>query len=73
MAMRHTDSGFIMVDALLSVFIVVCMCGLCFSIYKAIDKYEQGYLSYLSNSQDNIENILRNLPYCEVCVTDEHD
>ena len=71
--MRVSDKGYIMIDALLSVFIVVCMCGLCFSIFKAIDNYEQGYINYLDRSQSDIENILMNLEYCQVCVLDESD
>lgn len=71
--MRVSNKGFIMVDALLCVFIVICMCGLCFSIYKAIDRYEQGYIDYLSRSQSDIEDILIYLPYCEACAIDESD
>lgn len=74
MGISHMNKkGFLLIDSLLTVFIVSSICLLCFSIYKLIGKYEEGYMNYQSISNDEYENIFNNLPICEVCIVDESD
>ncbi|MBO7676495.1 MAG: hypothetical protein J6S49_03165 [Erysipelotrichaceae bacterium] len=71
--MRRSNSGFFLIDALLSVFICSCICILCFSIYRIIDSYSEGYDEYQSRSNQNYELIFSGLSECEACVIDESD
>ena len=71
--MSRWSRGFILIDSLLSVFIVACICMLCFSIYQAIDKYSQGYELYRKTATEMYERILNGLPECEACRIDEPD
>ena len=41
--MRLSNEGFFLLDALLSVFILSCLCILCFTIYGLMERYEEGY------------------------------
>ena len=71
--MLHTDDGYILLDSLLSIFLVITMCCLCLSIYKSIDDYERGYLNYQQNSNERLQDILYSTYYCEACEIDESD
>ena len=71
--MRRSDSGFFLIDALLSVFICTCICILCFSIYNIIDRYTIGYEEYQKRSNRNYELLFNALGECEACVSDESD
>ena len=62
-----------MLDALLSVFIVSCICILCFSIYSIMEKYDEGYVNYQTNSNYHYEDIFNSLSECEACAIDEYD
>ncbi|MBQ6477955.1 MAG: hypothetical protein IJI44_01170 [Erysipelotrichaceae bacterium] len=71
--MHRWNRGFLLVDSLLSVFIVASICLFCFSIYQAIDKYAQGYKQFQKRTNETYEHILNQLPDCEACQTDESD
>ena len=57
--MRLSNEGFFLLDALLSVFILSCLCILCFTIYGLMERYE--------------EEIFGSLNECEGCSVDEYD
>ena len=71
--MHRWNKGFLLIDSLLSVFIVSLICTLCFSIYKVIDSYAKGYERYQETSNESYERILRQLYECEACTADESD
>ena len=54
--MRLSNEGFFLLDALLSVFILSCLCILCFTIYGLMERYEEGYQNYQyrSNSRSRL-------------------
>lgn len=62
-----------MLDTLLSVFIIICMCGLCFAITNAGVAYEDGYERYEQEMNEMLENAFNGLDICEVCAIDESD
>lgn len=70
---RASSKGFLLIDSLLTVFIVSSICLLCFSIYKLITNYEKGYLNYQMLSNEDYENIFNDFSICERCVIDESD
>ena len=67
------NKGFILIDSLLSVFIVTYICIICVSIYKVIENYNISYVDYQNNSNQVYEYIFDNLPICEPCILDESD
>ena len=71
--MRRSNSGFFLIDALLSVFICSCICILCFTIYNIIDRYVQGLDEYQSRTNLDYETIFNSLGECEACSSDEPD
>ena len=71
--MLRWNRGFLLVDSLLSVFIVASACMLCFSIYRLIDRHSQGYEQYQRSTNEAYERILNSLPDCEACQPDESD
>ena len=62
-----------MLDSLMAIFITVCMCGLCFSVYRATLLYEHGYENYRDRVNNEIEDILNSIMTCEGCILDEPD
>ena len=71
--MCRWSRGFLLIDSLLSVFIVASICMLCFSIYQVIDKYADGFEQYQTTSNETYEHILNSLPGCQACQIDESD
>lgn len=71
--MHRWNRGFILIDSLLSVFIVASICMLCFSINQVIGKYSQGYEQYQMVTNESYERIFNSLPECEACQIDESD
>ena len=71
--MRRWSEGFFLLDSLLTVFIVLSLCGLCFSIYRVMTRYDEGYESYQRRSDQRYEAIFRQLEECEACIADESD
>lgn len=70
--MQRYDRGFILLDSLMTVFIVSCICILCFSVYKSIENYIEGYRMYQNMSNQRYEDIYLSFNDCEVCVIDEY-
>lgn len=65
--------GFLLLDALLNVFIVSVIVSLCLYMYEAIDYAQNGFNDYLINENDSYERIFNGLSECEVCFIDESD
>ena len=61
-----------LLDSLLAVFIVICMCALCMSIFKLNVRYEEGYENYQERTGDSLVQIFNQLYPCEACE-DESD
>ena len=74
MAMRLKNrDGFLLLDSLISVFVTCLVCISIYATYNLIEKYEEGYLDYQSESNENLEYIFNNLYECEMCLLDEPD
>lgn len=71
--MLHSNKGFLLLDALICVFVTASMCSLCFAIYKSIVNYDDGYYENAEKSNIRYESIYNGLNYCEACVIDESD
>lgn len=71
--MQRSNKGFLLVDSLLTVFIVSCICILCFSIYRLIERYDEGYVSYTERMNDYYVSVFNSYEYCESCEVDESD
>lgn len=71
--MRFSDKGFFLIDALLSVFIVSCICIMCFTIFNIVYRYEAGYSDYQERSNREYEQIFNSLSDCEGCTENEYD
>ena len=67
------NKGFLLVDSLVSIFIVSNICLLCMSIFEVIDKYEEGYLEYIDKSNIRLETIMSQTFYCEGCYIDDNE
>ncbi len=66
--------GFLLIDSLITVFIVTIVCFLCYSMYHVILNYKDGYINFQENSNINLEKIYSNSYECEVCeIIDESD
>ena len=71
--MYRWSRGFLLIDSLLSVFIVASICMLCFSIFQVIGKYAEGYEQYRMTTNQTYERILNGLPECRECRADDSD
>lgn len=67
------NKGFLLLDSLVNILIVSLLCVLCFAIYKAVDNYDEGYLNYLNNSNQDYEYLYNNLGECEKCIVVEEE
>ena len=65
------NKGFLLLDSLVSVFVVGVICLLCFSIFNLIDKYEVGHNRYIAESNERLMIILNETYECESCLIDE--
>lgn len=63
--------GFLLVDALITIFIVSAMSLLCVAVFKSINEYEEGYLSYKEETNAKLQNLYNSLGVCEKCVIEE--
>jgi len=70
---RWTKKGFLLIDSLITVFVTSLVCITCYSIYRLIVNYQEGYINYQQRSNDELEYIFNNLYECEACVIDESD
>ena len=71
--MRPSNKGFLLIDSVLSVFIVVCMCAMCMTIYQVVLRYEEGVAAYRERTNESLIQLFQSLPHCEACMTDEPD
>lgn len=70
--MQHrSKKGFLLVDAMISVFITSVVCSLCYLTYNAIANYDEGYFRYQEKSNYSLEKIFNNTYECEACILDE--
>lgn len=69
----QTKKGFLLLDSLITVFVTSVVCVGCYSIYKSIVNYEEGYTQYQNESNSRLVNVFNNLYECEPCVIDESD
>lgn len=65
------NKGFLLLDSLVNVLVVSLLCLLCFSIYKAVDNYESGYLNYIEKSNEDYDYFYNSLGICEKCIVEE--
>jgi len=67
------NKGFILVDALICVFICISICEICFSIFNCIVNYENGYKSYSERVNDRLVEVYSKIGICEGCIVNESD
>ena len=63
--------GFLLVDSLITIFIVSAMSILCITIFKSINNYKEGYQSYKEETNERLNNLYNSLGVCERCVIQE--
>lgn len=72
--MLHINKkGFLLIDSLITVFVTSLVCVACYSIFQAIENYEEGYIEYQNRSNENLEYVYSNMWQCEACILDESD
>lgn len=65
--------GFLLLDSLINVLVVSSLCLLCFSVYKSVCYYKDGYESYLNESNEQYDLLFSNLKECEKCKIIKED
>ena len=65
------NRGFILLDALLSVFIVAMLTLITMNVYQSYKTYKDGYNSYQEEMENQYLNIYSSLGECEKCVMKE--
>lgn len=69
MVISHMNNkGFLLLDSLVNVLVICVLCLLCFSIYKAIDNYDDGYKEYVEKSNEEYDYFYNSLGECEKCI-----
>ena len=63
--------GFLLVDSLITIFIVSVMALLCIAIFESIDNYKKGYQDYKEETNERLNNLYNSLGVCERCVIEE--
>ena len=63
--------GFLLLDSLVSVVIVVSLSLLCVSTYQNVSNYYDGYHTYKNRLKEEYENIYSMLGECEKCIIEE--
>ena len=72
--MQHKNrKGFLLVDALITVFVTSLVCIMCYAIYRSMLNYENGYDEYQIKINDDLLDIYQNVYECEACIIDESD
>lgn len=71
--LHQSKKGFLLIDSLISVFITSLLCILCYSSFKAILNYDEGYINFQKISNDNLIDVYDSLYKCKVCQIDEPD
>lgn len=67
------NKGFLLIDSILACLMVCIICLLCFSLYKTINLYEEGFDNYQETSDELFVDIFHNLPVCQTCQINESD
>ena len=63
--------GFLLIDSLITIFIVSSMALLCISVYKSVLNYKEGYKLYKEETNNKIAAIYDSLGECERCEIEE--
>lgn len=63
--------GFLLLDSLITIFIVSSMALLCISVYKSVINYKEGYKLYKEETNNKIAAIYDSLGECERCEIEE--
>ena len=63
--------GFLLIDSLVSIVIVVSICFLCASTYQNVNNYHDGFDSYKEKIKQKYEDIYSSLGECEKCIIEE--
>lgn len=66
-------NGFLLIDSLITVCLVVILSALCLNIYEAVNNYKEGYDNYQIEIADQYETIYSKLGECERCIISEED
>lgn len=69
--MQRLNKGFLLVDALMSIFIVSLMAVLCISVYSANLNYLEGYDKYIEETKEMYKEIYSVFEKCEKCEVQE--
>lgn len=67
------NKGFILLDALISVFIVCAISTITINLFVNYKNYKDGYLYYLDDVNDLYEDIFEDLGECERCILQEEE
>lgn len=68
------NKGFLLIDSLITVFVVSALCIICYSMYQAIINYDNGYKQYQEESNNRLIQIYRYTYECEGCeIIDDSD
>ena len=65
--------GFLLVDSLICIFILLAFSSLVLSIYTIIDKNTDSYERYNQRMNDRLDNIYMHDVSCEGCILDDVD
>ena len=71
--MRQHSKGFVLIDSLVAVFLITCICSICFSLYRSQERYREGYERYRKLSDLHYEEIYCSLEECTGCSLSESD
>lgn len=63
--------GFLLVDSLITIFIVSTMALLCIAIFESINNYKEGYQNYKEETNERLNNLYNSLGACERCIIEE--
>ncbi|MDO5440735.1 MAG: hypothetical protein Q4F12_04290 [Erysipelotrichaceae bacterium] len=66
-----SNKGFLLLDSLIAVFIVTSMSILSFGVYSSLVIYEDGYLLYKEEFNEQLIDTYDLLGVCEKCVIQE--
>lgn len=66
-----SNKGFLLLDSLIAVFIVTSMSILSFGVYSSLVNYEDGYLLYKEEFNEQLIDTYDLLGVCEKCVIQE--
>lgn len=71
--MLRTTKGFLLIDALINVFVVASLSLLCFSLSKQLISHEEGFQKYKNRMNEHLVEIYNGFYECQGCALDESD